>query len=245
MKLLRTGSTDPYFNLALEERLFRSPGVDFNGIFLLWQNEDCIVFGKNQNPYAEMDVERAEELGVKLVRRITGGGAVFHDLGNINYSFLAPRTWADPLDYAFFEAPLVDALKELGLDVVSNGRNDLLIGDKKISGVAQTSDERMILHHGTLLFDAKLDRVGRLLTPSPEKLKRNHIKSVQSRVANVRPLLKEDCDTKTFIGVLEEALSRRFGTSFETIPDTLREEVLQSDLYKRNIDKKYILGTEE
>lgn len=188
MILYFTGSRDPYYNLACEEYLLRHRDED---IFMLWQNEPTVVMGKNQNIYAEVDLDYTEARGIHVVRRITGGGAVYHDSGNVNYTFITSRDRAQVLDFAYFTEPIRKALANWGVKAELSGRNDLLVDGLKFSGNAQHATDKRILHHGTLLFDSDLSVLTSALKPAPEKLKSKGIASVRSRVTNLRPLLPE------------------------------------------------------
>ena len=134
MRLYLTGSRNPYYNLACEEYLLYHSDED---IFMLWQNEPTVVLGKNQNIYAEVDPDYAEKHGIHVIRRITGGGAVYHDGGNVNYTFITSRERAQVLDFAYFTEPIRAALEHWGLKAELSGRNDLLVDGLKFSGNAQ------------------------------------------------------------------------------------------------------------
>ena len=153
-------STDPRYNLALEEHIFRS-GPDEPAL-LLWRNEPSVIVGRFQNTVEEIDTDYIREHGVHVVRRITGGGAVYHDLGNLNYSFIVPRQQS-AVDFRAFVAPLTEALALLGVKTELSGRNDVLVEGRKFSGSAQYHQKGRTLHHGTILFDSDLDCVGRAL----------------------------------------------------------------------------------
>ena len=199
MKIIQNLETDPYFNLAAEEYLLDNcPGE----IFSLWRNDRSVIIGRSQNAYAELDLGFVTERRIPVVRRLTGGGAVFHDLGNVNYTFITDE--ARPLDFAHFSRPIVDALAGLGVRAVLSGRNDLTADGMKISGAAQCVRRGRILHHGTLLFDADLSELAGALRPDPAKLSSKGIASVRSRVTNIRRLLGEDCamDAVGFYGYL-------------------------------------------
>ncbi len=188
MKIIRNTETDPYFNLAAEEYLLDNcPGE----IFSLWRNDRSVIIGRSQNAYAELDVNFVQAHDIRVVRRLTGGGAVFHDLGNINYTFITDD--GRPLDFARFSRPIIEALAGLGIRAELSGRNDLTVGGMKISGAAQCVRNGRILHHGTLLFDADLSSMAGALRPDPAKLSSKGIASVRSRVTNIRRLLGEDC----------------------------------------------------
>ena len=213
---LETGSTDPYYNLAFEEYVLSHMTED--SYLILWQNDNTIVIGQNQNTPAEVNRSFVEEHGIRVVRRMTGGGAVYHDLGNLNYSFIGDN------DGSFgknFSAIVVRALRDLGLDAECSGRNDITVGDQKLSGTAQRLLHGRILHHGTLLFDSDLDTVAGALRVDPDKFKSKHTKSVRSRVGNIRPLLKEDMELSEFKEYLKAAL-----TDNGYIPDALPVQAL-------------------
>ena len=213
MKYLRLYTHDPYLNLAIEEYLLTHCEDD---VFMLWQNEPSVVVGINQNIRAEVDTDALFRLGVKPVRRITGGGAVYHDLGNINYSFIARS--GGGIDFATFSAPIIDALGALGVPLTLSGRNDLCLSDgRKVSGNAQCKRGDRVLHHGTLLFDTDLSALGGLLTPSPEKLVTKAIKSTVSRVANLKELLPDISSADELISEIEKYVLEKLG-AVETAP---------------------------
>ena len=204
MKYLRLKSNDPYYNLAVEEYLLRYSEDD---IFMLWQNSPSVIVGKNQNIYTEVNTEYVKEKGIFPVRRITGGGAVYHDLGNVNYTFITSRERSDALDFAYFTRPISDALSALGLESSLSGRNDIICGERKISGNAQFSDGNRILHHGTLLVCADLGEMSAALSCDIEKLKARAIRSHKGRVANISDLLPHPISTEEFISHIESQLS--------------------------------------
>lgn len=196
MIYLETGSVDPAYNLAFEETVLdrRREG----DILILWQNENTIVVGQNQNTLEEIDAAFAEARGIRVVRRVTGGGCVYHDLGNLNYSFITDAGAPEQLSMAAFTAPVVAALKGLGLAAEASGRNDILVDGCKVSGTAQCLRGGRVLHHGTLLFDSDLEVLASALRADPEKFRSKSSKSVRSRVGNLRPLLREDMDMTAF-----------------------------------------------
>ena len=185
MKFLLLHSTDPYHNLAVEEYLFDKTQ---DNIFILWQNNKTVVIGKNQNINCELDFDFVNRNQIKVARRITGGGAVYHDLGNLNYSFIS-STGKEGIDFAYFTKPIIDALSALGVDARLTGRNDIEVEGKKISGNAQYSKNGRTLHHGTLLFDTDLSVLSSALHVDEEKIKSKAIKSTRSRVTNLKSLI--------------------------------------------------------
>ena len=199
MKLLILKSKDPYLNLAIEEYLFRNTTDD---IFMLWQNEPTVVIGKNQNVYAEINREYTKEHNIKIARRITGGGAVYHDLGNVNYTFISSRN-KEGIDFKYFTAPIIDALKAIGVNAELSGRNDITVNCKKISGNAQYSTDTRTLHHGTLLFDSDLSVLSSALNVDEEKIRSKAISSTRSRVINIKDLILENYKTDEFIDIIK------------------------------------------
>ncbi len=202
---LETGSQNPFYNLAFEEYVLRNR-VD-GEYLMLWQNENTIVIGRNQNAMAEINHSFVTSHGIHVVRRITGGGAVYHDLGNLNYSFITDAGDTSQLSMTRFTAPIVAALKSLGLDAEASGRNDILVEGKKVSGTAQCIIDGRILHHGTLLFDSNPEMIAQALNVDPRKFQSKSSKSVRSRVGNIRSFLREDMDIREFWDYLKKFLS--------------------------------------
>lgn len=223
---LETGSQSPYYNLAFEEYVLthRTQG-DY---LLLWQNENTIVVGQNQNTEAEINRPFVEAHHINVVRRSTGGGAVYHDLGNLNYSFITDAGDKASISMDRFTSPVVEALKGLGLQAEASGRNDILVEGRKVSGTAQRLYGNRILHHGTLLFDANADMVAGALQVDPEKFRSKSTKSVRSRIGNIRSFLKQDMDMPAFWAYLKEALAGS-GMVFDTLT---ADELAQVDKLK-------------
>jgi lipoate-protein ligase A len=176
-------SLDPYFNMAVEEYLLNSFDEE---IFMLWRNESAVIVGRHQNTLAEINREYVEASGIAVVRRLTGGGAVFHDAGNLNFTFI--RNGTDP-DFAGFTRPVVELLRNIGVNALFEGRNDIAVNGRKVSGNAMLIAGNRILVHGTLLFSANLERLSAALNASPMKFDGKAVQSVRSRVANIRDLL--------------------------------------------------------
>lgn len=202
---LETGSLDPHWNLAFEEYILKNKRE--GDYLLLWQNDNTIVIGQNQNAEAEINRSFVEAHGIQVVRRMTGGGAVYHDLGNLNYSFITDVEDPSRLTMEAFTRPVTEALKALGLQAEASGRNDILVGGKKVSGTAQRMVGGRILHHGTLLFDSDPGMVAGALHVDPEKFRSKSAKSVRSRIGNIRPQLPRDMDLAAFWDYLKGALA--------------------------------------
>ena len=163
MLLIYNERTNPYFNLAMEEYFLKNTNED---LFLLWRNESAIVVGKNQNTLSEINYEYIKEHDIKVVRRQSGGGAVFHDLGNLCFTFIACNNNSFS-DFKRFTMPIVEALKGLGINAEFSGRNDLLIDGQKFSGNAQYNYQNKVMHHGTLLFSSEINDVSAALKVKP------------------------------------------------------------------------------
>jgi len=181
LRILKSAVTNPWFNLATEDWIFNTLNPDSHTLFL-WRNSETVVIGRSQNPWVECKTDKMEADNVFLARRQSGGGAVFHDLGNTNFTFLSP---SDAYDQEANFIVIINALKKLGIDATLSGRNDMQVGDRKISGSAFRHAADRSFHHGTLLVNANMQKLGDYLNPHPLKLKAKGIKSVRARVANL------------------------------------------------------------
>ena len=214
MKLIILDTHDPYLNLATEEYLLESSSDD---IMMLWQNEPTVVIGKNQNAYAEINTEYTTEKGIHIARRISGGGAVYHDLGNVNYTFISTKN-ENEINFKTFTIPIIDSLSNLGIQVILSGRNDLEIDGKKISGNAQHVRNNRVLHHGTLLFDSDLGELSNALKVDPDKIKTKAIKSTRSRVTNLVDLLDNKMSVKEFINYIADFIITKYKAEYINAP---------------------------
>jgi len=181
-------SHDPAYNLALEELLAAEYGREF---LMLWRNGPSVIVGRNQNTLAEIDPDAVRELGIPVVRRTTGGGAVYHDLGNFNYTIARSGRLTRQESFSESAAVVVAALKRMGIPAEFSGRNDILVGGRKVSGSARRVFRERTLFHGTMLFDVDLSVLGRVLAPDPEKIRAKGVRSVRARVMNLRELFPE------------------------------------------------------
>lgn len=201
MKFITNLSNNPNYNLAFEEYCFKNLPQDEDFVFL-WINGPAIIVGKNQNTIEEINTEFVRENNIKVVRRITGGGAVYHDLGNLNFSIFTKSEGKDRIDFGQINIPILKSLERFGIQAVLSGRNDLTVDEKKVSGIAQSVWKKRILNHGTILYDTDLTVLSKALNVRADKYESKGVKSVRSRVTNIKPYMKGDVDILTFKGML-------------------------------------------
>ena len=216
MYLLVDPTTEPAWNLAAEEYLLTQRDEPF---FRLWRNADSVIIGRHQNAFAEIDLDYVERERIPVVRRMTGGGAVFHDLGNVNYSFfdLKERRFTDVI---------LEALRSLGIDGRCSGRNDLVLPDgRKFSGTAICKHGARMLEHGTLLFDASTERLAAALKPRPEKFTGKAVQSVRSRVVNLSEQLAEPISVEAFIDYLADGIGTALGCTPYSFTENDRQAI--------------------
>ncbi len=220
LQLYITENTDPYENLAVEKCLLDTVRED-TLILYLWQNRQTVVIGKNQNPWAECNCRLLEEEGGHLARRLSGGGAVFHDLGNLNFTFLCRE---EDYDLARHQEVLLTACRLAGIRAERSGRNDLLADGRKFSGNAFYHSGGRAYHHGTLLIDADTELMSRYLTPSKAKLEAKGVKSVRSRVVNLKELAP-GLTCKQMAQHMVAAARQICGLTAESLPMIPKEEI--------------------
>lgn len=213
-------TTDPEFNLAAEQYVFDELPRDRN-YFMLWQNDNAVIIGKYQNTSAEINETAVKENNIKVVRRLSGGGAVYHDLGNLNFTFIADAPDMENINLSLFCRPVIRALKAMGIEAEINGRNDMVIDGRKFSGNSQYARQGRIMHHGTIMFDSNLDMVNSALKVDKSKIQSKGIKSVRSRVTNIREYLSEDIPIETF------------------------RELLLSEILRGSVAEEYVLSTRD
>ena len=207
MKLsyLNLTTTDPAYNLAMEQYVFDSLPRD-RAYFMLWQNDNAIIIGKYQNTLAEINQSYVEQHGIHVVRRLSGGGAVYHDLGNLNFTFIMDAGESSQLNFKLFCLPVVRALERIGIHAEINGRNDMTIDGKKFSGNAQYLKNGRVMHHGTIMFRSDLSVVSQALQVDQSKIQAKGIKSVRSRVTNVCEYLTQEISLPEFRQVLLKSI---------------------------------------
>lgn len=195
------GITDPYINLAIEEYILQNFGNE-DTYLLFYINGPCIIIGRNQNSVEEINTDYVDSNGIKVVRRLSGGGAVYQDLGNLNFSFITKDDGESFHNFAKFTQPVVKALNRLGVPAELIGRNDLVVEGRKISGNAQFSTKGRMFSHGTLIYDSEIEHIVSSLNVSKEKIESKGIKSIRSRVANISEYLTEKKSMEEFVEIL-------------------------------------------
>ena len=213
------GITDPRINLAIEEYALKN--LNINETYLLFYiNKPSIIIGKNQNTIEEINTEYVEENGITVVRRLSGGGAVYHDLGNLNFSFITKDDGESFHNFRKFTEPVINALKKLGVNAELSGRNDIEVEGRKISGNAQFSTRGRMFSHGTLMLDSEIDHVVSALRVKKDKIESKGIKSIRSRVANISEFLEEKVTVEEF----RQLLLTNIFEGLEEIPEYVLTE---------------------
>ena len=197
MIYIKNNDNRPQFNLALEQYVFDSLD-EYDEIFLLWINEPSIIVGKNQNTIEEINLNYIKENNINVVRRLSGGGAVYHDYGNLNYTIISKNSETSAFNFEAFSQPVIEVLAELGIKAEFTGRNDITIDGQKFCGNAQYMKKGKVLHHGAMLFDTDLTVLGNALKVSQDKIASKGVKSVRSRVTNIVEHLEEKITVEDF-----------------------------------------------
>ena len=230
---IENSRTDADYNLALEQALFDLSDPR-HSYFMLWQNHNAIIIGKHQNTLEEINNAFVNDHSIAVVRRLSGGGAVYHDLGNLNFTFIAPSGSRNSLDFLYFCEPVRQALLSLGVPVEISGRNDMTVEGKKFSGNAQYIKNGRTMHHGTILYDSDLEMLSKALRPK-DKIESSAIKSVRSGTANIRPYMKNDMDIQGFRAVLGNFMRSAHGTKDLVLTQEYLEtaEQLRKNIYSQ------------
>ena len=205
---------NPYLNMAIEEYLLTHLSQREN-CFMLWQNRPAVIIGRHQNAWEDINTEYVREHDIAVVRRMTGGGAVYHDLGNLNFTFVVQDD-GHGFDFARFSRPIIAALRQLGVTAEHSGRNDILIDGRKFSGNSEYRYADRLFHHGTLLFDSDLTVVGKALQVKPSKIASKGVKSVRSRVTNISEYLPQPVSLDEIKEALLAAVKADYGTDLHT-----------------------------
>ena len=224
MLCIRHPETDPYFNLAAEEYVLKNFTDD---CFMLWRNDASIIVGKHQNTLAEINIDYVKDKKIKVVRRLSGGGAVFHDPGNLNFTFIMNGEDGNLVDFRKFTQPILEVLQKLHVEAKFEGRNDLTIEGKKFSGNAEHVWRKRVLHHGTLLFSSVMTDLSQALKVNPLKFKDKAVQSVRSRVTNISDHLTRKMDISHFSNLIMEHI-------VESYPQSQPYEYSASDIAEIN-----------
>lgn len=230
MLLIQNDNIVPYFNLALEEYLLKEFSED---CFMLWQNEPCVVVGKNQNILNEINEDFVKKNNIKVARRISGGGAVYHDLGNLNFTFIINDTENDLRNYKKFLTPIIEVLATIGVKAEMSERNDLTINGLKFSGNAQYKHKNRLLHHGTILFSSNLNNVRAALKPDSTKSGR-WVKSVPSPITNVQGYLGKPLNIEELKAIIQTQIKKP-----QKISNFYRLTIIDIEKVTKLVENKY------
>ena len=240
MIFIKNKNTDVYFNLAMEEYFFEKFKKD--EVFMLWINEPSVVIGKHQNLIEELNMKYCFENNIKIARRLSGGGTVVHDFGNLNYTYITNTTGDTALDFKEFLKPMYNALLNLNIDAHISPRNDFRVLEKKICGHSQFMRKKRVLHHGCILFDSNLDNLRNALNVKNKKIISKSAKSVKSSVANLKEISKLDYEISDFLEKLKNEILKT-QENFE-IYELTKEDILNIDEIKseKYVTKDWIYG---
>lgn len=222
MLQVENANNDPYLNMAIEEYVLTQLAQRADCL-MLWQNRPAVILGRNQNAWEEINRPYVEAHGIAVVRRLTGGGAVYHDLGNLNFTYVVADQ-GQGFDFQRFARPVVTALAELGVPAGMSGRNDILIDGRKFSGNAEYRHDGRLLHHGTLLFSSDLSVLSQALQVKPQKIASKGIKSVRSRVTNISEHLPPGIGLAEFRAALLRATTGEFGSDLQNYTFSAEEQ---------------------
>lgn len=232
MIFIKNKNTDVYFNLAMEEYFFEKFKKD--EVFMLWINEPSVVIGKHQNLIEELNMKYCFENNIKIARRLSGGGTVVHDFGNLNYTYITNTTGDTALDFKEFLKPMYNALLNLNIDAHISPRNDFRVLEKKICGHSQFMRKKRVLHHGCILFDSNLDNLRNALNVKNKKIISKSAKSVKSSVANLKEISKLDYEISDFLEKLKNEIlktQKNFDIYELTKDDILKIDKIKSEKY--------------
>ncbi len=251
MKYIFLKSNDPFINIATEE--FLAKNIQ-ESIFLLYINKPCVIIGKNQNPHQEVDLNYLKNNNIELIRRNSGGGAVYQDLGNLNFSFILKNQKNDFNEFKKLSQPIVYVLNKItNQEVYFSGRNDLLIDDKKISGIAQMVVDDNLVHHGTILFNSDFSSIDKILLPNSQKIKSKGVKSVISRVTNLKEYINDNIDVIDLVNKIineissnqEYLLNKKDLKTIDLIAKNKREQInflINNKIDYQKVNSQYFPG---
>jgi len=217
---LNQQNSDPYFNLAAEEYFLKNFQENF---FMLWRSQPSVIVGKHQNALAEINREFVQQNQILVARRLSGGGTVFHDRGNVNFTFIRNVEKVQEINFTIFTVSVLEALKKLGIEAYTTGRNDLLIDGKKISGNAEHVYRKRVLHHGTLLFNSHLEALKGALNVDLSKFDDKAVKSNRSEVTNIANYLPDTLTVEEFTGFVFDEIR-------QNTPEAMVYELNSADL---------------
>lgn len=229
---LKHNSLDPYFNLAAEEYLLKNFTEDF---FIIWRSERSVVVGKHQNALSEINHGFVRSNNIHVARRLSGGGTVFHDPGNINFTFIRTVKEISEVNFKVFTQPIIQSLQKLGVDAYTTGRNDLMVAEKKVSGNAEHVYKKRVLHHGTLLFNSDLSKLKGALNVDLSRFEDKSVQSNRSPVTNISDYLKEPMTVDAFADFIftdvQDAFSEKMIYQFNE-QDVAAIQQLASEKYR-------------
>jgi lipoate---protein ligase len=214
LRFIKRPETDPYYNLAAEEYFMKTSTVD---TFMIWRNEPSVIIGKHQNAFREINHSFIEKNNLPVIRRITGGGTVYHDPGNINFSFIFTNRKENLIDFREFTQPVIQFLQDLGLNASFEGKNNITVDGLKVSGNSAHLYKNKVLYHGTLLFNSDLEMLEQAIEGREELYKDKAVRSIRSKVANVNGLLKEKISEDEFIRIFQDFIFNYFNDVEEDV----------------------------
>ena len=242
MIYLESKSNDPAYNTALELYAFNELAKEDN-VFFLWINQPCIVVGKNQNTREEIDQDYCDSHDIKIVRRVSGGGAVYHDYNNLNYTIISNEENGEKFNFKSMSQPVLDSLAEMGVNAEFTGRNDLQIGDRKFCGNAQYIKGNRVMHHGCMMFDVDLSVLSKALTVSKDKIESKGKKSVRARVTNIKEHLPDESFTvKDFLNKLRTFMDKKYDMKEYHLTEE-DEKKIQEIMQEKNKSWDWVYGS--
>ncbi|WP_033161206.1 lipoate--protein ligase [[Mycoplasma] collis] len=224
MKIFVSKKYSPFYNLVIEELIAKDEELN-EDIIYFYQHENAVIIGQNQNVHKEVKIDVLKNENIELYRRLSGGGAVYHDLGNLNFSFITAKGTGE---YEKFLNPILEFLKSINLDAKFKGRNDLVVNDAKFSGNAQFLTKNKIVHHGTILFNADLTKLSKVLNPSKLKMQSKGIESARQRVTNLLNEMEDKITFEHFFDKLLTFFKNKYNATVSDIPQKYLEKILET-----------------